>query len=132
MFRCSENCRPYVDPMTQLNKKTVIWRGLKMRCPKCDGAPLFRAYLKPVKECSSCGENWEKIRADDGPAWATMLVVLHVLAPLFHFVTFKSGVSMLTSTLILCGAGLALCLALLPRMKGLFIALIWKTGAPTS
>lgn len=109
-----------------------MWRGLKMRCPKCDDAPLFKSYLKPVQTCASCGQNWEKIRADDGPAWATMLVVLHLIAPLFHFIGFKSNLPGWASTLILCVLATGLCLAILPRMKGLFIGLIWVTGAPTS
>jgi len=119
-------------PMTSREKKLVLWRGLKMRCPKCDRAPLFKAYLKPVDHCSACNENWEKVRADDGPAWATMLIVLHLLAPLFHFIGFKSQLPGWASTLILCLLGTGLCLAILPRMKGLFIGIIWMTGAPTS
>lgn len=118
--------------MTPRNKRTIIWRGLKMKCPKCDRAPLFRAYLKPVTHCASCNEEWGKIRADDGPAWATMIVVLHILAPLFHFIGFKSDLPGWAVTSILCSLGLVLCLAVLPRMKGLFIGLIWMTGAPTS
>jgi len=118
--------------MTSLSKKTVMWRGLKLRCPKCDGAPLFRAYLKPVESCASCGHNWSEVRADDGPAWATMIVVLHLLAPFFHFIGIKSDLPSWASSLILCTIGLILALLLLPRMKGLFIGLVWATGAPTS
>ena len=103
-----------------------------MKCPKCARAKLFRAYLKPVEQCPSCHQNWEKVRADDGPAWATMLVVLHLLAPLFHFVGFKSDLPGWTVTPILCIFGLGLSLAILPRMKGLFIAILWITDAPTS
>lgn len=107
-------------------------RGLKQSCPNCNNAPLFRAYLKPVESCVTCGENWSNVRADDGPAWATMLVVLHMLAPLFHFLTFKPGLPSYAPVLILGALGIFLCLILLPRMKGLFIGLIWATGAPTS
>ncbi len=112
--------------------KTIAIRGLKLRCPKCNQAPLFGAYLKPVESCSSCGHNWSKVRADDGPAWATMLVVLHLLAPLFHFLIFKVDLPEWGPILVLGSLGLTLSLILLPRMKGLFIGLIWATGAPTS
>ncbi len=118
--------------METLSKKTAMKRGLKMTCPKCDNAPLFRAYLKPVESCASCETDWAKVRADDGPAWATMLIVLHMLAPLFHYLTFKLDLPSWAPILILGGLGLGLCLLLLPRMKGLFIGLIWATGAPTS
>jgi len=118
--------------LMEMSKKTAAIRGLKQSCPRCDSAPLFRAYLKPVESCTSCGHDWSKVRADDGPAWATMLVVLHMLAPLFHYLTFKTGLPNWANVSILGGLAVILCLLLLPRMKGLFIGLIWATGAPTS
>ena len=114
------------------NKTKAVVNGLRLRCPNCGDAPLFRAYLKPVETCSSCGTHWEHVRADDGPAWATMLVVLHVMAPLFHTLVFVADLTMVWAIIILLVFGLMACLWTLPRMKGLFIALIWKTGAPTS
>lgn len=117
---------------SNLSKKTVMLRGFRMRCPNCNAAPLFRAYLKPVQSCASCGENWSQVRADDGPAWATMLVVLHVLAPVFHILVFKTDLPFWGPYIILTSLGIGLSLALLPRFKGLFIGLIWVTGAPTS
>lgn len=118
--------------MSTLSKRTVIWRGFRLRCPKCGEGALFRAYLKPVDACASCGHDWSKVRADDGPAWATMLVVLHLMAPLFHVIGFKADLPMWASSLILSSLGLIFCLLLLPCMKGVFMAIIWKTGAPTS
>lgn len=118
--------------MELMSKRTAAVRGLKLRCPNCESAPLFQAYLKPAESCAHCGADWSKVRADDGPAWATMLVVLHMLAPLFHYLTFKSGLPSNAPVLILSILAVALCLILLPRMKGLFIGLIWATGAPTS
>ena len=122
----------YLAAMEKVSKKTASLRGLKLNCPKCNDAPLFKAYLKPIESCASCGHNWSEVRADDGPAWATMLVVLHLLAPFFHFIGIKSDMPMWASSLILCSLGLGLSLLLLPRMKGLFIGLVWTTGAPTS
>jgi len=106
--------------------------GLKKTCPKCANAPLFRAYLKQVDVCKSCGHAWGEVRADDGPAWATMLVVGHLLAPFFHYLIFKADLPTWAPVLILSALAVVMCLALLPRMKGMFIALIWATDAPTS
>ena len=106
--------------------------GMKKKCPKCGDAPLFRAYLKQVEECANCGHDWGSVRADDGPAWATMLVVGHLLAPFFHYLIFKADIPPWAPALILCLLAIVMCLYLLPRMKGLFIALIWSTDAPTS
>lgn len=119
------------DPTLQ-KKWPAMQRGLRMRCPKCGDAPLFHAYLKQVEHCGSCGENWGEVRADDGPAWATMLVVGHLLAPFFYYIIFKANLPSWAPALILCALAIVMSLWLLPRMKGLFIGLLWVTQAPTS
>jgi len=107
-------------------------RGFKRTCPNCASAPLFKTYLKSVDRCDTCGEDWGDVRADDGPAWATMLVVGHVVAPLFPFVIFSKDLSDWAAILILCTVATLLSLWILPKMKGLFIGFIWASGAPTS
>jgi len=111
------------------DKRTAVWRGFKGQCPRCGEAKLFRAYLKQVDHCSNCTYPWGKIRADDGPAWATMLVVGHVLALVFHIVIFRMGLSTWGAIGVLCGIAFIASLILLPRMKGLFIGWIWRTGS---
>ena len=118
--------------VSTVDKWKAIRRGLKGSCPKCGQAKLFRTYLKPVDNCASCSENWEDVRADDGPAWASMLIAGHVLAPFFYFITFRMDLPDWVRTLALVLVGVGICLAVLPRMKGLFIAWIWYTKAPTS
>ncbi len=121
--------------MTQTFRKDqwpVLKRGLRGKCPKCGEDKLFRAFLKPVEHCPSCGENWEDVRADDGPAWASMLIAGHVLAPFFYFITFRTDLPDWVRTLALVIVGVVMCLLALPRMKGLFMAWIWYTDAPTS
>ena len=120
-----------IQPET-VRKRTAALRGFKGECPRCGEAPLFRAYLKPVKACTNCGAPWEEVRADDGPAWATMLVVGHILGLTFHTVAFRFDFGFLWTTIILMVVSLVASLLLLPRMKGLFIGWIWKTGALTS
>lgn len=109
-----------------------LWRGLKMRCPNCGDAKLFRAFLKPVEYCPSCGVNWGEVRADDGPAWASMLIAGHLTAPVFHWIVFREDWPMWAS---ITGVSLFLalmCVLLLQPMKGVFMAIIWDKGAPTS
>ena len=38
---------------------------------------MFRAYLKVVDACPVCGEDLSHQRADDAPAYMTMLIVGH-------------------------------------------------------
>ncbi|WP_284391170.1 DUF983 domain-containing protein [Algimonas ampicilliniresistens] len=109
-----------------------IKRGLAMKCPSCGDAKLFRAFLKPVEHCPSCGVNWGDVRADDGPAWASMLVAGHLTAPVFHWVVFKTDIPGWASITGLSLLLVLLCLAVLQPIKGLFMAIIWDKGAPTS
>jgi uncharacterized protein (DUF983 family) len=82
-----------------------------------------------VPACTSCGLDLSEIRADDGPAWATLIVVGHVLAPLLVILGRDERVPVWAAIALLSAAMLAGVAWTLPRAKGLFIALIWRTGA---
>ena len=47
--------------------------------PACGRGRLFRSYLKVVERLQDCGEDLSAPRADDAPAYITMLVVGHVV-----------------------------------------------------
>ena len=57
----------------------AIRRGLAGRCPACGRGSLFRGYLKLTRACKICGEDLSHARADDAPAYLTMIVVCHVV-----------------------------------------------------
>ena len=122
------------DKSTHTERKTwlSIKRGLRLRCPQCGQGKLYRAYLKPVAACSACGEPWEEIRADDGPAWATMLIVGHLVGPLLVFFVGKPGISLWGLVAASAAAAIILCMSLLPSIKGAIMALIWSKNVPTS
>lgn len=112
--------------------KTAILRGLAERCPNCGRGALFRAYLKPVDECSVCHEALGHIRADDGPAWLTILIVGHLVVPLVLIVEPHINWPEWLAFAIWSVFALSLVLLLLPRSKGVFIAAIWRTKGPGS
>jgi uncharacterized protein (DUF983 family) len=104
----------------------AIRRGLVGRCPACGRGPLFRAYLKLDRACRVCGEDLSHARADDAPAYLTMLVVCHVVGggvlmsedawpqmPLMLTALFWLTVTVIVSLLIL------------PRMKGAVVGQQW-------
>lgn len=100
-------------------------RGLRHRCPNCGEGRLYRSYLKVVGECESCGHVLSAYRADDGPAYFTILLVGHlVVAPmlLMPFIWQWSPAVVLPITMIPLAA---LTLAVLPRIKGAFIGYMW-------
>jgi uncharacterized protein (DUF983 family) len=113
--------------------KQAAVRGLMQRCPCCGEGKLFRAYLKPIDSCASCGEPLGHIRADDGPAWLTVMVVGHIsVALLLAFASTTIAAPLWLSLTLFCGLSAVLVLALLPRAKGMFIGAIWQMGAPGS
>ncbi len=114
---------------TEITLKTAALRALRGRCPCCGEGKLMRYYLKQVEQCSVCGEQFGQIRADDAAPWLTIIVVGHVFLPLAFMLnwdwmpTWAAMVSM--ASLFTC-----LSLAILPRAKMLFIAILWQTRAP--
>lgn len=105
--------------------KQALKRGWRRVCPNCGSGPLLMSYLKVRPQCSVCSEELFHQRADDGPAYMTILVVGHLMAPLllFAFTHYKPDPLMIAS--IFTVGCVALSLYLLPRFKGAFVALQW-------
>ncbi len=104
----------------------VVIRGIIGRCPHCGEGKLFSRYLKQVEHCSMCDENLGNIRADDGPAWLTIMLVGHIVAPLLLTIipntTWPDWLSMMVWT----SFAFVLALLVLPRAKGIFIGILWR------
>ena len=83
------------------------------------------SYLKVRSHCAVCGEDLSHHRADDGPAYVTILVVGHLMAPILHIVytTFRPEPLVLATTLSI--GCIALALYMLPRVKGAIVGLQW-------
>ncbi|MFC0199335.1 DUF983 domain-containing protein [Paracoccus rhizosphaerae] len=95
------------------------------RCPACGQGRIFSSYLKVADHCPSCNEALHHQRADDGPAYLTILIVSHLGAPLLlaSFVAWRPSAMTL---LLAFGIGsIVLSLAMLPVIKGGFIGLQW-------
>ena len=123
-------------PETDRPVKTSLLRGWRRRCPSCGAGPMMEGYLKVRSSCPVCHEELHHQRADDGPAYMTILIVGHLMAPLilWAFVEFRPD-PLVLSTIFIVGC-VALSLYLLPRLKGALIGLQWAkrmhgfSGAP--
>lgn len=104
----------------------AIFRGLRRTCPNCGSGPMFRGYLKVADDCAACGQELHHHRADDGPAYLTILVVGHLLAPLIHIVWTNFRPEPLVMATIFTIGSVALSLYLLPRLKGAVVAIQWS------
>ena len=85
---------------------------------------MMDGYLTVRQACPACGTELHHHRADDGPAWATILITGHLMAPLM-LIVFSFRPEAWKMALGFSVVFVALSLWLLPRMKGLFVALQW-------
>lgn len=103
----------------------AVMRGWRLRCPNCGAGPLLKGYLTVRDVCPVCSEDLHHHRADDGPAYLTILVVGHVMAPLILWSFVKYRPEPLTLAAIFTVGTVALSLYLLPRFKGMVVAVQW-------
>jgi len=103
----------------------ALARGFRGRCPRCDESRLFWKYLKVEARCQACGHDLAQYRADDGPAYFTILIVGHLMvAPLFFFPVIWEAPVRITLPAVLIPLAIGT-LALLPRIKGAFIGALY-------
>ncbi|MEP2715782.1 DUF983 domain-containing protein [Pseudophaeobacter sp.] len=105
--------------------KPAVLRGLRLRCPACGQGKLLHSYLKVNDSCATCGQELHHNRADDGPAYLTILIVGHLLGFVLHIAYVSYRPDPLTLALIMSAVTISASLALLPRMKGLVVAYQW-------
>lgn len=105
--------------------RRALVRGWRGRCPRCGSAPLLKSYLKVRDSCTVCKLDYSHHRADDGPAYLTILLVGHLMAPLLHvvFVTWRPEPLILFTVFAIGCVGLSL--YLLPRLKGAVVGFQW-------
>ncbi len=104
----------------------AIRRGFMGRCPACGRGRLFRGYLKVVTSCQICGEDLSHHRADDAPAYLTMLIVGHVVGGgvLFSEEQWPHS-SLVLDALFWLTATIVMSLLILPRAKGAVVGQQW-------
>jgi uncharacterized protein (DUF983 family) len=103
----------------------ALRRGWRCRCPQCGQGPMLYRYLKVHDTCPVCNEDLHHQRADDGPAYLTILIVGHILAPLIYYVFVEYRPEPMVLAAIFTTLTVALALFLLPRLKGMLVALQW-------
>lgn len=103
----------------------ALARGWRRKCPRCGSGPLLRSYLKVNDDCTVCRQELHHHRADDGPAYLTILIVGHLMAPLLLIFFIAYRPDPLTLFTIFAVGCVALSLYLLPRFKGAIIGFQW-------
>ena len=106
---------------------TGIRRGLSLHCPNCGRGRLLTRYIKIRTPCEVCGTDNTIYPSDDFPPYLTILVVGHVLVPLFVW-SDRYEPPLWLQFVIWLPLTLIMCLALLPVMKGATVGLCWATN----
>jgi len=112
-------------PLARPTTMTAVLRGFRERCPRCGKGAIFRSLLKLSENCSECGEYLGDIRADDLPAYITVLVVGHIVVPGLLWAErydFSTGSELAVAVPL----SLAMIAVLLPRFKGAAAGLLWS------
>lgn len=114
-----------ITPATERPLMPALRHGWARRCPACGQGAMMAGYLTVRPACPACGEDLHHQRADDGPAYLTILIVGHLMAPLilWVFMTFRPQPLVMASMFTV--GTVALALYLLPRLKGGLVALQW-------
>lgn len=104
----------------------AMLRGWKRCCPNCGEGPMFQGYLTVRHACPVCNEELHHQRADDGPAYMTIVVVGKLLTPFLYWVFVAFRPDPLVMSAVFCVGAVALSLYFLPRLKGMLIGIQWS------
>ncbi len=104
----------------------TMWRGARLRCPRCGAQTLFRAYLKLNTSCSACSADFSRAETADVAPYVTVFLIGLIGMPAFLAVGLNAGAGadVLLAPVLVGFAALAL--LLLPRVKGVLSALLWR------
>jgi uncharacterized protein (DUF983 family) len=106
--------------------KTAVLHGWRKKCPSCGFGKIFNGYIKVIPKCNVCGLELFHHRADDGPAYLTILLVGHILAPLLLLTYEYFNPDPLLVAVSFSIVFLSFALYLLPRLKGVVIGIQWS------
>lgn len=117
------------DPFAAAEPERPTWpaiaKGLRHTCPNCGKGAIYKGYLKLRDACPACGEDLSHARADDGPAYLSILVTAKVMGTL-QLVTYEAWQPEPWVMAVTFSIGVtAMALALLPRFKGMIVAIQW-------
>lgn len=106
----------------------ALMRGIRCRCPRCGEGRLFARWLKPVPQCKYCGLDISGQRADDFPAYVSMFITGHVLAPIIILMALDYAMSSWAILAVIIPVSIIMMVLLLQPSKGGVIALQWWNG----
>jgi uncharacterized protein (DUF983 family) len=86
---------------------------------------MFWRYLKVADACPHCGEELHHHRADDAPAYFTIVIVGHIVVGLVLAVEIAYRPALWVHAALWLPLTVILTLVLLPMVKGALVGLQW-------
>jgi uncharacterized protein (DUF983 family) len=105
----------------------ILWRGLRRLCPACGQGSMFQGYLTPRDRCTFCQLTFAPYRSDDAPAYFTIALIGHIIMPLLFWTESHYHPEAWVHLTIWIPLTLILALGTLPFIKGIVMAVIWRT-----
>lgn len=102
-----------------------LLRGAMLKCPACGVGALFTRYLKVADHCPHCGEPLYHHRADDAPAYFTIVIVGHIIVSLVLAVEMAFRPPLWLHAVIWLPLTIVVALAVLAPIKGSLVSLQW-------
>jgi uncharacterized protein (DUF983 family) len=102
-----------------------LLRGATLKCPACGLGAMFRRYLKVADTCPHCGEALHHHRADDAPAYFTIVIVGHIVVSLVLAVEMAFRPALWLHLALWLPLTVILTLVFLPSVRGGLVGLQW-------
>ena len=111
--------------------KTLL-RGLSHLCPACGQGRIYTGYLTIMPHCTDCSSPLADYRSEDAPAYFTIFIVGHIVVPGTLLMEKFASPEVWVQQALWLPLTLILTLLLLPRVKGVLLALQWLLKMKTS
>lgn len=102
-----------------------LLRGAMLKCPACGLGRMFRRYLKVADACPHCSEELHHHRADDAPAYFTIVIVGHIVVSLVLAVEMAYRPALWLHMALWLPLTVILTFIFLPSVKGALVGLQW-------
>ncbi len=111
------------------SRTSAFMSGLKGRCPRCGGGPLFKGFIALAAHCRVCGLDYGFADSADGPAVFISLIGGFIVlgAALWTELVFEPP--MWVHMAVFLPLTVIVCAGLLRPLKGLLVARQYETSA---
>ncbi len=115
-----------LDTYPERTHKEIIKLGFRGRCPRCGIGRIYAKFLKVNDACRNCGLILSEHDAGDGAVVPAMLIIGTIVVGLALWVEFTYEPAVWVHVVLWGPLSLGLTAWILPRLKGIGIALQHK------